>query len=1115
MQNLLERSQVLHARYSQTWLLEDVEERIRVLRHVLAILPGEGPDYSTNDAAGLSQYSSDKDYGVMITATYQLAVALGDHYKHLGGLEDLDAQVKLLQLASATLSDDSSLVISIRSELGAALRTRFIHSGDSADILEAYNIHSSLLDRHPEGNPHHPRLLYELAHTHFARTDARTAHDDDLPRSIEMLKISLKLLKESDPCRPMCQYVLANASWRTVERREDDISLLRAASEIYRDLIRSQPSNHPHHWLFHQSFGGCLGVLYVRTNDIVFLSEALDHFRCAFGMLDSRSPNRVRPAQNLALALFFRFRYLGTAEDLHESIEILQSCLDIAHSSHFNIIHTLAMALDHRYDTFGVPEDLDESIALLRGVHYTDPHVFPGQAKRAYILAGELLRRCRRDKRVSDITEAIALCREILQDERTPFAINAVCGLAECLSQYHKECGDMGKLQEAITLCETWLGKSQSEHHGLLLCTYASSLLLRYECSHNSEDLGKAILSYEGALEHLPAGHTDRPTRIISLSESVRRRFEISNLSEDIQRAANLLKEAQSYLPDGQPDRATTLFKLARLHLYETAPFFDIRASLEQTTQAVTYGYQDAQRRLSQVLDVLRHLERHGSLLQRDPSLREACLKVYTLSIELLPRVAYFGLDIASRLRVLNDSDHLAADGAAHALILSQPKLAIELLEQGRAVFWSQHLRLRTAFNALPLELAEKLTRTAAALERGSYVAEMAGQMQTTDDDQAKAARETKTANQRRLGDEFEELIRHTRGLLGFERFMLPETFQALGSAASHGPVVVLIANDVTCQAIVIENPETVLQVHLPDASLQDLQVLCGIMRVSIHRGRDILRDRAMKRISEKGGKKTEDVLADLWYKVLQRIVNSMQMKVCSPCSYDAFIFNPECNFQKAEGRERPRVTICPTGVFINLPLHAAGVYGGGQSEEMECLSDYWVTSHTPTIGALLNARRQSLAVPATAARLLLAAVSTPSKWGRLPFAAREVETVKSIIPSYVPLDYLSDVDGLGIGPATAPTAGAILERLPEAAIVHLACHGHQDIRNPLESGFVMQDGMLTVAKLMSLNLDKAFLAFLSACETAKGDQSQPNQAIHLAATMLFAGFKSVVGTMW
>jgi CHAT domain-containing protein len=80
---------------------------------------------------------------------------------------------------------------------------------------------------------------------------------------------------------------------------------------------------------------------------------------------------------------------------------------------------------------------------------------------------------------------------------------------------------------------------------------------------------------------------------------------------------------------------------------------------------------------------------------------------------------------------------------------------------------------------------------------------------------------------------------------------------------------------------------------------------------------------------------------------------------------------------------------------------------------------------------------------------------------------------------------------------------------------MHLACHGYQDTDFPLNSGFVMRDNMLTVSHLMTLSLPHAFLAFLSACETAKCDSRQPDQAVHLAAAMLFAGFKSIVATMW
>jgi CHAT domain-containing protein len=90
-----------------------------------------------------------------------------------------------------------------------------------------------------------------------------------------------------------------------------------------------------------------------------------------------------------------------------------------------------------------------------------------------------------------------------------------------------------------------------------------------------------------------------------------------------------------------------------------------------------------------------------------------------------------------------------------------------------------------------------------------------------------------------------------------------------------------------------------------------------------------------------------------------------------------------------------------------------------------------------------------------------------------------------------------------------------VAKSLESAQLVHVASHGTQNESQPLQSGLCLNDGILTVERLMKLDLKDAFFAFLSACETAKGDKEQPDQTIHLAATLLFTGFKSVVGTMW
>ncbi|KAJ7186228.1 CHAT domain-containing protein [Mycena pura] len=85
---------------------------------------------------------------------------------------------------------------------------------------------------------------------------------------------------------------------------------------------------------------------------------------------------------------------------------------------------------------------------------------------------------------------------------------------------------------------------------------------------------------------------------------------------------------------------------------------------------------------------------------------------------------------------------------------------------------------------------------------------------------------------------------------------------------------------------------------------------------------------------------------------------------------------------------------------------------------------------------------------------------------------------------------------------------------------IHFACHGIEDPGNPLDSGLMLSDGRLKVTQIMRRTYDDRSrkpisLALLSACETAKGDGSTPDEAMHLAATLLFSRFRGVVGTIW
>jgi CHAT domain-containing protein len=98
-----------------------------------------------------------------------------------------------------------------------------------------------------------------------------------------------------------------------------------------------------------------------------------------------------------------------------------------------------------------------------------------------------------------------------------------------------------------------------------------------------------------------------------------------------------------------------------------------------------------------------------------------------------------------------------------------------------------------------------------------------------------------------------------------------------------------------------------------------------------------------------------------------------------------------------------------------------------------------------------------------------------------------EVKTVKESLPEGNLISVPGTIDSVDCNTGEV-TASGLLEKLPEATILHLACHGRQDPDNALNSGFVMSDEILTIEKLMRVPLPSAFMAFLSACETAKGD---------------------------
>ena len=164
------------------------------------------------------------------------------------------------------------------------------------------------------------------------------------------------------------------------------------------------------------------------------------------------------------------------------------------------------------------------------------------------------------------------------------------------------------------------------------------------------------------------------------------------------------------------------------------------------------------------------------------------------------------------------------------------------------------------------------------------------------------------------------------------------------------------------------------------------------------------------------------------------------------------------------------------------------------------------VSSYTPTVSALLQA---SPSRKCYCPKILAVSQANPTSRGfsALPSSGEEVRRIGlRVTDSAAELFSVKD---------KAATVGRVIKGMTRCEWVHLACHGTQNLDNPTKSAFILADRDLELAEIIKHPLPHAEFAFLSACKTATGDTKLAEEAVHLAAGMMLAGYRSVIATMW
>lgn len=975
--------------------------------------------------------------------------ALLKHHQATGNLSSLD---EALCLYKVTLS---------QRPIGHPLRTRtlegyaslhttivkLISSEGSRNCVMAH--HQELLRVLPKGDRRRDSCLNYLAISLFIQHSS-SGGLEVLDEAIRLHRLALELRDDNHPFRETSLNGLAvalNARFR----QQKDASTLNEIIELHTEALHLRSPDHPLRDVTLYNLGGALAVKFAEEGLREDLEKSISYQLTALELRPPGHPFRSLALMGVGNQYQRSFDHYGDSSHLAKALDSFREALELnppgvhGRDGHLN---NLALCLKTHFETYGDINKLRESVGLHREALTLRPVGHPYRSSTLHNLGESLAAEYEMHHAKESLLESIDSLRESLKlrPKGHPYRWNTLMYLGRVLLYHHRQCESEGALLEAI------------EHLRESLCVVSSAL-----CQDLTSHMLAAVLS---AL------------------------YQHTRNSSYVAEATVIWENVLSFRKEGHPKRAETNFEFASM-LFRTNPSDGWADAFEYLVQAVTDPFCPPRLRLHLAQNTLQVVESEAHSSQGHVHWGHRILDIYFHVIELLPQVAHLGLDSASRLEMLRGTEHLCRSAAARALILDRPEDAVEILEEGRNICWTQSLHLRSsdAFTDLPTDERSRLHELIDALNVPLPEASRANQ----------ADLDGIIELRRQQNGEIQRMLKRVRSRPGFDRFFKMESFARLIRGVSQGPVVILVSSDLGSYALIIVNDRgetrTVSLAHVTPKWLSQLRIRCieagfrnsgGVgmgWGSNSEAGGPISRLGIKPRRPVAGNFSTPTaVLEEIWGRVVWPVFESLGLK-------------------KQIGRDRPRLHWCPVGDFTSLPLHAAGRHTG---QTKICTSDFVVSSYTPSLSALIKTRTGYTPISNKSMKTVVLAEANAVGFRPLPKVEAEVEAVAGKMKS-ASVECVVDL---------APCVDTTIMALPSAHILHLACHGVQK-EQALESHFALHDGPLTISMLAELNLPQAILAFLSACETAKGDEKQPDQTMHLAASLLFCGFRSVIGTMW
>jgi tetratricopeptide (TPR) repeat protein len=829
--------------FDHVTLLRNLQNALMIRIHIIKYDPALG---NHNQLTSLKQKHLDDAISCLrelITCTARtdpnrsthfnnLASTLHRRHKTTSSLDDLNESVSMFRNCLEVTADGSDEQPEYVYNFGDALLSRFEQLGDPADIEEALSWLQVAVQLTSYGHPPwalHLSCLGAALTVRFEHYGKR----QDVDEAISLLREATK--SESQNVRDQI-YCLTELGVSLSARfnRFGELEDLEESISSYEKALQLEPSSASEARAGHLSnLGAALANRYDRLGDVSDLQKAIYTHEKAVNLVPVMHSRLSGYLSASASALFRRFERTGDVNDVDAAIERLNRAISLTSPKNYRLfirLVWLGACYIRRFEQLGNVVDIDNSISTLKKSVDAAPN-HTDHASCLSHLATALLVRFQRLKNVSDLSASIQHHREAvkLTPADDPCRSSNISRLAEACVIKFIFCGGEENVKEGIDLYQQAVVLTPDHpERATHLSDLAVAHVNLYESGRNIADLDVAINLHQEALKILTEDNPTRAGVCSGLGNAMRRRYDHCSEDNDISEAISWHREAVRLTPAGHSRRTTRLVNLGQtqlVHSHVTGIGGDFDVAISSLCEAAESSAGSPAERFQAAMA--------WANSAHDKGLLDIAQRGYSVALELLPLLSWLGLDVQSRQRALmSQSLNLACDAAACAIALDDLPRAIEVLDEGRSIFWNQSTHLRADVDHLRLldpALADAFEGACHELEamclwsidQPIFSSNIVGPLRLVQDAESLGQRH------RRLADKWDSLLEKIREKEQFQDFLRPLRFRKLCCGTSVGQVVMINISSYRCDALIVKPAsQTILHVELTQITQKRVQNL-------------------------------------------------------------------------------------------------------------------------------------------------------------------------------------------------------------------------------------------------------------------------------------------------